>query len=247
MANVYSRVLTPNLRPNFSAAPNVRNNAERELFNCAGGRTMLKANRNNWTPNNNMAQIVNELHQQLIIWSNWVWDPSVAGSDGRSVLDGTRTSGECQFLAAALKGLLVALPPFGFGVNPALLNVVTYNGESGDGFIARHDVRPGGWFGLTPNVYHQNGMVFRNLYMWADHKVLQYGGRYWDVCYNTSYNNLVDMACVRLGALTSRFANGAITGEYPGLSATPNLTGEYRLTTPGTPAFTAQARLIGPY
>lgn len=247
MPNVYDVVLTDRYQLSFASGP-ARAAALAQLPNCLGGRVMAACRRRGWTPQNHMANIVDALHHELKR-SGWRWDPGQAGHDGRAVLDGRRQAGECMFLAAALKALLAAPEPFGFQQHPGGLNLRTYNGAARDGFIAQHRTQAGGWFGLMANVYSESYHGFHDLYFWGDHKVLELRGRYWDVCYNTSYLQLSDMAEINLGPLKSKMENHRIRGEYKAQAAkrAEHRDTYWRFPEPNTPAFNAQARVEGPH
>jgi hypothetical protein len=248
VANTYQSILDANLNlvPTRRETRAATGNA---LSTSPGGRTMLTCTQNGWNPvPRYLANIVNALHEELKR-ANWQWNPSQpGGADARTVLDGTRTSGECKWLAGALRALLVAPPPYGFGLNKNDVSIVEYTGAHGDGFIAEHDVKPRGWFGLQPNVYSPQYHGYLNLYYWPNHKVVKYGHAYLDVCYNKVYQSLDAMAEAHLSPLRSSMKNGSFIGEHRSRSADPEYDGKYwRLPSPTTGQLAPQCRLEGPY
>lgn len=133
----------------------------------------------------------------------FVWDPSARGSYSVSraleTLDGTRTSGECKILAAALLGLWVFPPPFGLGQSRSSPTASLYkfeNYDANEGFISHHPIQ--GVRGLRPNIMHPLGNpadlnTRQPLYQWGDHKVVFYNGRLWDPSYKSVWNHEGEM------------------------------------------------------
>lgn len=79
-----------------------------------------------------------------LLTNGFTWDPTAKGSftvaKTLETLDGTRTSGECKVLAAALLGLWVFPPPLGLGQSRSTPKASLYRFEnySDDGFISHH-------------------------------------------------------------------------------------------------------------
>lgn len=169
----------------------VRPNAPSRL--TPGYRIMQAAARAGVTPANigteaSMNALVAAFHG--VLSTEFVWTPSQGGANGRIVLDGERRTGECRFLAEALRVLLISPAPYGFGVDAARVTVATYD-SGGNGFIARH---VGVHYGLSACVVDPANRARTDYYRWGDHKVVRFIDRYWDVCYNTAYAQLADMA-----------------------------------------------------
>jgi hypothetical protein len=223
------------------------------MGSCLGGRVMNQCNNSGWTPAQHMTQIMNCLNNELAN-ANWVWNPDIAGSGdliGDSVLDERIQKGECHFVAEALRVLLVTAPPYGFGVPTAQVSCVKYDGASHAGFIAQHPVA--GVFQTVRDVYNPATNALHNLRLWANHWVtyynsLNYVNKYFDACYNVSYQQPSDMAHVDLGPLRSEMVGTSIAGEYRAANGAPQgLGGYYRLVAGGTAAALAGGRMQGPY
>ncbi|MCX6594059.1 MAG: hypothetical protein NTZ56_21310 [Acidobacteria bacterium] len=114
------------------------------------------------------------------------WDGSGRGGTGSPMLDNDLTTGECAMFAAAFQILCWAPAPYGLGLPKTDFEFVSYTGNHRKGFVSNHP--RAGVVRLLPNVAGQD------LYLWANHKVVRYQGRYWDVMYNTSYANKEEMA-----------------------------------------------------
>jgi hypothetical protein len=133
--------------------------------------------------------------------NNFTWNGGVGYSVGRvlETLDGTRTTGECKILAAALLGLWVFPAPFGLGQSGADLRASLYTFENYDeanGFISNHPQM--GVRNLLPNILHPHGdpldpRTYQPLYQWGDHKVVFYNGRLWDPSYKQIWGHESDM------------------------------------------------------
>lgn len=163
--------------------------------NSPGRQFVWSCRRANITPLTNMAQVNTRFHQWLAN-RNWVWDPAVPGNSflaGARLLDGTVTRGECGFPANALAYMINAPQPYGFGVGGAV--VVTYSGANGQGFIANHaNALPG----PQPNITRPQGGPLPGYYYWDNHKVVQFGGQYYDPNYNAVYAMPAGMAVTSL-------------------------------------------------
>lgn len=133
----------------------------------------------------------------------FIWDPSARGSYTVArvleTLDGTRTSGECKVLAAALLGLWVFPQPFGLGQSRTAPSASLYTFENYDaleGFISYHPLH--GVRGLRPNIMHPHGTAAdvntrQPLYQWGNHKCVFYHGRLWDPSYLRVWNREDEM------------------------------------------------------
>ncbi len=133
---------------------------------------------------------------------DWKWSGSgPCGSP--KILDAAQPPLECQAFAVGLLALMITQPPFGLGVPPQEAEVKTYVGKlvNGNkvGFVAQHP--NGGVLSLPPNV-HSGPRVDESLpsgfYKWENHKVVAYGGRFYDPSYGCQYENLADMVCLEI-------------------------------------------------
>jgi hypothetical protein len=165
-----------------------------------GYRIMQRAATDRIALPRDMARFVAIFHE--IMSPLFTWNPAQGGNNGRAVLDGTRTSGECQYLAAALHVLLISPTPYGFGIAADTVRVVTYNTDNG--FIAHH---VGMHYGLAAKVIDPTNESRLELYRWGDHKVVEYDNRFWDVCYDSVYDALDDMAYYSFTAAVLVFNN----------------------------------------
>lgn len=178
-----------------------------------GGAVMAKADKQHWTAPAHLAQLTHEFYEQLVAFK-WRWTPSKSCGDVQKaalLLDGEMHHAECQVAANAFKLLLETKPPFGFGLSDATLK--TYVGEksiigaeskgptgpntrrapnSNGGFYSLHP--EGGVHGLKPNVFDVQTNKLAPVYAWTDHKVVEHGGRFYDVCYDAVYSQTSDMA-----------------------------------------------------
>ncbi len=138
-----------------------------------------------------------------LLTNGFNWDPSGKGSftvaKTLETLDGTRTSGECKVLAAALLGLWVFPPPLGLGQSRSTPKASLYRFENysdDDGFISHHPLL--GVRNLSPNILHPHGNrsdrnTYQPLYQWGDHKVVFYDGKLWDPSYKEVWNHEDEM------------------------------------------------------
>lgn len=123
----------------------------------------------------------------------WIGSQGFSPTRVMETLDGDRTSGECAILANAFWALWACPKPFGLGKTGALL-VDFNNDDEDDGFISPHP--PGGIRTLGPNIVHPFGELgdARNcLYAWGNHKVISFGGRFYDPSYRTIYDDTSEM------------------------------------------------------
>ena len=184
--------------------------------NSLGGKVMAKASSNSWTPVNNMTQITDAFYKELVNFE-WIWTPSNKESKNEfaaKMLDGKMTHAQCALPVKAFIMLLTTKAPHGFGLQGGDVKLATYKGmeaciganngtpESSvaiveapcntRGFYSAHPET--GVHGLKPNILDPKSQKTINLYGWENHKVVEYKGRYWDVCYNKSYTTLQEMA-----------------------------------------------------
>lgn len=164
-----------------------------DLANTMGGR-VLAAYHN---ANHGAANFANLFATFNNFTGNFTWDPSGKGAytttKAMDTLDGTRLSGECKVLAAALLGLWNFPAPFGLGQaqsNPPASLYLFENYDAQEGFISHHPQL--GVRGLPPNIIHPHGNaqdlnMRQPLYRWGDHKVVFYGGRLWDPSYKCTW------------------------------------------------------------
>lgn len=173
---------------NFTSVPPVASLGRQFVMNC------LVAN---VTPANNMALLNTRFHQFLTN-RGWRWEPAVAGASynaGARLLDGTVTQGECGYPAFALAYIIQAPPPYGFGMGVGSAAVVTYSGAHNNGFISNHaNALPG----PQPNITRPAGGALAGFYYWDNHKVVQYGGQFYDPNYNAIYAAPAGMAVASL-------------------------------------------------
>lgn len=151
--------------------------------------------RANITPLTGMGQLNTRFYQWLA-QRGWTWDPGVPGNSylaGARVLDGVVNRGECAYPAYALAYMINAPQPYGFGVGGA--SVVTFSGANAAGFISNH---AGALQGPQPNITRPEGGALPGYYYWANHKVVQYGGQYYDPNYNAVYAMPAGMAAASL-------------------------------------------------
>ena len=118
--------------------------------------------------------------------NGYSWNGHVPGGSAYKLLDGDIKSSECATFANAFMMLAWAPQPYGLGLPKAQLTLESYSGRATLGFVSDHPV--GGVLGLQANVTGQH------LYFWANHKVVKYQNRFYDVMYNTSYGQKEDMA-----------------------------------------------------
>lgn len=133
--------------------------------------------------------------------NGFTWNGGVGYSVARvlETLDGTRTTGECKILAAALLGLWVFPPPFGLGqshVTPRASLYTFENYDNANGFISNHPQT--GIRNLLPNILHPHGdpldpRTYQPLYQWGDHKAVFYNGQLWDPSYKQIWANESEM------------------------------------------------------
>ena len=146
-----------------------------------------------------------------LLTNGFTWDPSGRGAytvpKVLATLDGTRTSGECKILAAALLGLWVFPPPLGLGQSRSSPNASLYtfkNYDDDNGFISHHP--PLGVRNLAPNIMHPHGTVAdlstrQPLYQWGDHKIVFYDGKLWDPSYKAVWAREEEMVAFEFTGL----------------------------------------------
>ncbi len=115
-----------------------------------------------------------------------IWNPQVSAGGGAPLLDGNKFAGECALFANNLAVLAYAPTPYGLGIAQAQVNVTHYSGLYKKGFVSAHPSL--GVLGLRSNFRDRDDMYF-----WANHKVVSYGGRFYDPSYDKVYNALTDM------------------------------------------------------
>jgi hypothetical protein len=173
--------------------------------NSVGGRIMAAANLagNTATTLPEMIALIGEFQN-----IGWTWNPGIGGRNddrGKHLLDlgiaAAGREGECGFLAHALKVLLEAPAPYGFGIGAGLAATVTYDG-GGNGFVSPH---AGVHHNLPANTSLPNGIALSPAYKWGDHVVVDYLGRFWDPSYNTHYANVQGMATHTVTNMVSGF------------------------------------------
>jgi hypothetical protein len=209
-----------------------------ELAKTVGGKIMKAVESQRIVANGviseaNMKLLMVNFRHQLKV-AGWKWFPPKAGQQGGKVLDGDVTEGECAYLAKAFQLILNLPDPAGCQVN-AEAEFVSYSGVGGAGFIADH---PGDEFGLSHNMTMAVDN-HRKTYNWDNHKVVKYGGKYYDVCYNNVYSQLSDMALVVLQDKKERkgvgpaYTQGPMVGQigdiaiYKGVATNHTYAGYY--------------------
>jgi hypothetical protein len=238
-----------------------------------GGAVMDDVERNRWTAPANLPQITSAFYEQLVAFK-WKWTPGRSCGDlekAASILDGEMVHAECQVAANAFRLLLEVEPPHGFGLDGVKLR--TYSGEksligaeehgpkaknskrvvqSNEGFYSLHPLA--GVHGLKPNVFDVATNKMAPVYAWTDHKVVEVAGRFYDVCYNTSYENLIDMAiALVLGSNEDTSPTKTIqeamsrTVEYKVLVKNYFQIAYFRNATPESLAYQLDAKEMGPY
>jgi hypothetical protein len=126
----------------------------------------------------------------------WEWRPSGSGYSANryGILDGTKLFGECLHFAYALWMLARAPKPFGLGLPHSQVQVSSYKGATGQGFVSQHGHR---YLKLSKNVKRPPGNLDR-LYYWENHKTVFYQNLFYDICYMTTYSQESDMAAYML-------------------------------------------------
>lgn len=133
---------------------------------------------------------------------HWAWRPNAGGWDHYGLLDGTKVAGECQHFARNLLFLARAPAPYGLGLGAGAVSVgQSYKGSSNNGFVAVHN---GIFLGLRSNVAPAPNYAGPPLYVWENHKTVQWNGRFWDPCYVTSYAPESAMAAYQSTNVTVR-------------------------------------------
>lgn len=184
-----------------------------------GGRIMAYCEAHAIDPNTHqgMQDIVHQFNEPQNL--RWTWNPGRgcrSGDRAATLLDNLAAGecqGECGWLAWALYILLIAPPPYGFGLALTQHNVKVYSGligvtsngianhggQEGEGFFSMH---PRSYHNLPPNTYNLTSNAL-DLYRWGDHVVVEWNGRYWDPSYDAWYANLYDMALFNTAQLNS--------------------------------------------
>ena len=216
---------------------------------CPGGRVMLKlTDPAEEKPALNMPRLMNALHGELLS-CGWTWSPSEGGGagSGPAILDWTRTSGECQYVARALALLLTAPRPLGFAIAEEHVTCEKYEGVEKNGFAAAH---ADGTLRTRCNVWAPaRTRIHPGLRRWGDHWVVHVKDKYWDACYNQAYSALGDMALVEfVGEPVVSMQGKMPVLSQRGVSRTrPELNGFYRTVAQGTPEGNAGAAFAGPF
>lgn len=128
--------------------------------------------------------------------TQWRWNGSAGGWNRYGLVDGTKLTGECKLFVANL--WLLARAPYPYGMGRPLTRsplIREYRGDHNQGFVAEHN---GTFYNLGPNVLAPTDYNGALLYLWENHKVLQYRDRFWDACYGVTYDNLPQMAHYQL-------------------------------------------------
>jgi hypothetical protein len=136
---------------------------------------------------------------------HWIWNGAGGGWDRCGLLDGARATGECKLFVCNLWLLARSPRPYGLGIVATQIpDTLQYAGVGGHGFVSTHN---GTFYGLHPNVSPAPNASSVPLYLWLNHKVISYQGRYWDPCYRATYAQLQDMAMYQLTGRTFRLRN----------------------------------------
>ncbi|HEV3331576.1 MAG TPA: hypothetical protein VG096_11375 [Bryobacteraceae bacterium] len=131
---------------------------------------------------------------------NWKW--SGGGACGTpKILDAVQPPLECQAFAVGLMMLMIAKPPFGLGIPIADVDRPTFVGDlvkaNKVGFVAHHP--SDGVLDLPPNVHALKvDTLTPGYYVWANHKVVSYGGKFFDPSYGCQYAKLADMVYLKI-------------------------------------------------
>ncbi|HBO1217802.1 TPA: hypothetical protein L4E92_005186 [Pseudomonas aeruginosa] len=163
--------------------------------NSLGARFLATLKKDDISPEN-IESLSNDFHD-FLKKEGWTWAPMVGGNNlsaGAKLLDGDLKSGECATPAHALAYLIKAAPPYGFGLEGEA-TVKTFTGSQGKGFISKHDTPLPG---LSSNIKRMQGGVVDGFYFWENHKVVEYGGKFYDPNYRKSYIQLADMASAEI-------------------------------------------------
>jgi hypothetical protein len=119
------------------------------------------------------------------------------------VLDDANAQVECQGFVVALRSLMFYPAPFGLGIKQDICTVKTVApklGSEKSGFVACHPAN--GVMGLRPNIETpakiDESLFAGGFYLWANHKVLEYGGRIYDPSYGRVYETLGQMEALSI-------------------------------------------------
>jgi hypothetical protein len=186
LGNVALRAVT---RPFGPLTPVQRDRGAQEMAQTPGGQMMLRERPADF------AQLMRAYIKTF--GGTYRWNPGKGAPRSGDVLDGTASEGECRIFAMDLMAIACAPRPYGLGLDPFSLNLVRYAGAGNQGFISSHP--RAGVLGLLPNVSRfdssADGLGPQSaLYSWADHKVVQYQGKFWDPSYGTTYTRIQEMA-----------------------------------------------------
>jgi len=174
-----------------------------------GGKIMAATN-----GRQDMDSLFDAFCQYFRITNPWLWVGGPVTPSAGEILDGEKNTGQCFALARAFRTLAVSDKPYGIGLpqdevglpNEALGG--TFKGRNGAGFVSEHrdDVSPPGTvLRLRSNIFLPpaaadplvlvTGTSERTtLYLWANHKTVPYGGRYYDALYGKTWAEKKDMA-----------------------------------------------------
>lgn len=129
----------------------------------------------------------------------WQWNPRQPDGSGGAVLDFAQDDGSCWYPAMALELLLSAPQPYGFEQPQDEVAHRRYAGAADSGFLALHDHRA--TFGLGYNVIHRaTARLLQGYYLWGNHVVTAFDGRFYDPSYNRLYGVLGDMAFAEMAS-----------------------------------------------
>lgn len=137
----------------------------------------------------------NEFHDFLV--SNWKWSPTESGNSkpkGAKLLDNEIHSGECAMVAQAFAILLNSAPPFGFKKEDSIEEAKVVRHAPPGGFITPHNnYLPG-----PQSQFVHSPQQLINYYLWENHKVVQYGLRFYDPNYRKVYDTLKGMEAAEI-------------------------------------------------
>jgi len=171
-----------------------------EWLTTPGGQVIQRWNRNREATS--MDAFLAEFCVILHTPGYWTWNPA-KNPDAYSILDGDQKVGECQALARAFRVLATCGNGLGLTFREGEVGEPTrpggwYEGRHAKGFISNHPLA--GILNLLPNVYPPGDefpkpdSTLAQLYFWANHKVVPYGGKFYDPSYHNIYDKLEDMS-----------------------------------------------------
>ncbi len=184
-----------------------------QIAGCPGGRIMLGGEELH-----TFSSLFDKYWRYFHAGNHWTWNGGTGTPSGASILDGTAATGQCVAFARALRLLGTTRRPFGLALSDKVVedpfSKGRYEGRYKFGFVSQHVSPLGGHLvaGLPANVIKPpvNPDMFEPLtalpathqrstyYLWSDHKVVPFQGRYYDPSYGRIWNSLPSMAAYHM-------------------------------------------------